>query len=361
MNKKCQDYILAINPGTTSTKIAVYLGQEIQYQKNILHSEQELVKFKKITDQFTFRRDKIIAELENNDIELECLKIIMGRGGLIKPVPSGVIEVNEALVNDLIDSPLGEHASNLGGLLANDIASQLPHAKAYIVDPVVVDEYADVARISGHPNFERKSIFHALNQKSVAREYAESLGLNYENLNLVVVHMGGGITIGAHRNGKVVDANQGLDGSGPFTPNRSGSLPIGQVIRTCFSGEYTKEEMMKMVNGNGGLKAYLGTMDGIEIEQRIKKGDLEAELIYNAMAYQVGKYIGSMVAVLNGNIDAIIITGGLAYSNYIIRKITEMVHAFGKIHVAPGEDEMKSLAINGLRVLNKETKPLIYK
>jgi butyrate kinase len=361
MTKNCEDYILAINPGSTSTKIAVYLGQKPQYQKNIIHNEDELSVFDKITDQIEFRRDKILKELEHNDIEIECLKIIMGRGGLVKPVPSGVIEVNEALLNDLKNSPLGEHASNLGGILANDIAKRTPSAKAYIVDPVVVDEYTDVARIAGHPNFERQSIFHALNQKSVARQYAASIGSKYEDLNLIVVHMGGGITIGAHQKGKVIDANQGLDGSGPFTPNRSGNLPIGQVIKAAFSGKYTEAEMRKMVNGNGGLKAYLGTMDGIDIEKRISSGDKKAELVYNAMAYQIGKYVGSMVAVLHGQLDAIIITGGLAYSNYLVSKITQMTSSFGKIHVSPGEDEMKALAINGLRVLNNETKPLIYK
>lgn len=361
MNSKSDAYILAINPGSTSTKIGIFRGVIPQFQKNILHNEEELKKFNSITDQFEYRRDIILSELDNSSFDQNQISIVMGRGGLIRPVPSGVIEVNEALKNDLRNSPIGEHASNLGGLLADDIAKNLDNAKAYIVDPVVVDEYQDLARIAGHPAFERQSIFHALNQKAVARQYAESLHLHYEDLNLIVAHLGGGITVGAHRKGKVIDATQGLDGSGPFTPNRSGSLPIGQVIGASFSGKYTEKELRSMVNGNGGLKAYLGTMDGIEIENRINNGDKKAELIYNAMAYQVSKYIGAMAAVLKGEIDAIILTGGIAYSNYFVKRISEMVKSFGKIHITPGEDEMKALARNGLRVLNNETKPLIYK
>lgn len=361
MNSKSDAYILAINPGSTSTKIAIFKGVTPQFQKNILHNEEELSKFDKVTDQFEYRREYIYKELENSSFDQNQIKIVMGRGGLIKPVPSGVIEINDALKRDLRNSPLGEHASNLGGLLADDIAKSLEDAKAYIVDPVVVDEYSDLARVAGHPEFERQSIFHALNQKAVARQYADSLHLDYNELNLIVAHLGGGITIGAHEKGKVMDATQGLDGSGPFTPNRSGSLPIGQVITAAFSGKYTEKELRAMVTGKGGLLAYLGTMDAVDIENRINNGDKNAELIYNAMAYQVSKYIGAMTAVLKGKVDAIIITGGIAFSNYFVKKISEMISTFGKIHISPGEDEMKALAKNGLRVLNKETKPLIYK
>ncbi|MBN2745187.1 MAG: butyrate kinase [Bacteroidales bacterium] len=358
--QSCTYTVLCINPGSTSTKIAVYRGPTSLFQTNITHSEEEIAQFQKITDQFSFRKDAVLKALSDNNIELECIEVVMGRGGLIKPVPSGVFEVNEAMKQDLRNSPIGEHASNLGGLIADDIAQSLPKAKAYIADPVVVDELDDLARISGHPNFSRVSIFHALNQKAIAREYARIHNKKYEDYNLIVAHMGGGITVGAHRKGKVIDVNQGLDGEGPFSPERSGTLPVGQVINICFSGEYEKSEIKKMVVGRGGLVAYFGTNNARSIEQLALAGDDKHKLIYEAMAYQVAKDIGSMYTVLKGEVDAIILTGGLAYSSYFTNLISERVFKLAPVHVYPGEDEMKALAMNGLMLLRGEIEPLQY-
>ena len=352
--------ILAINPGSTSTKIAVYQDRDPIFIKNIRHSNEELAPFAKIPDQFHFRKEIILQQLKEAEINLESIKIIMGRGGLLKPIPSGIYEVNEAMISDLNNSSLGEHASNLGGLIAYDISISLQDAKAYIVDPIVVDELDDLARIAGHPLFSRISIFHALNQKAVAREFARSIHKKYEDLNLLVVHMGGGITVGAHQNGRVIDVNQGLDGEGPFTPERSGTLPVGQLIRLCYSGQYTMKEVLKMNKGEGGLVSYLGTNDAIKVEQMIVDGDKNAELIYHAMAYQVAKCIGEMYTVLKCNVDAILITGGIAYDKNFVNWIQERVYKLAPIHVFPGEDEMRALAMNGLMVLRGEMEPKVY-
>jgi butyrate kinase len=271
----------------------------------------------------------------------------MGRGGLLKPIQSGVYEVNEAMI--------------LGGLIAHDIAIELPDARAYIADPIVVDELEDIARIAGHPLFERISIFHALNQKAVAREYAKAIQKKYENLNLIVVHLGGGVTVGAHQKGRVIDVNQGLDGEGPFSPERSGTLPVGQLVRLCFSGKYSQKELLEMVKGKGGLVAYLGTNNAYDVEKMVEKGDEKATLIYNAMAYQVAKCIGEMYAVLKCEVDAILITGGIAYDKKFVAYIQDHVQKMAPIHVFPGEDEMRALAMNGLLVLRGELIPKVYK
>lgn len=356
----CNKQILVINPGSTSTKIAVFRGQESMFQKNIIHSEEELEQFDCIADQYQFRKDVIISELDQNDVDLECIEVIMGRGGLIKPVPSGVIEVNEKLKEDLMNSPLGEHASNLGGLIADDIAQSLPNAKAYIVDPVVVDEFDNIARITGHPLFVRKSIFHALNQKAIAYDYSHTIRVPYDELNLIVAHMGGGITVGAHHHGRVIDVNQGLDGDGPFSPERTGSLPIGDVVGLCFSGNYTEKEIRKMIKGKGGLVAYFHTNDARKIEERAVQGDEEALLVFKAMAYQVAKEIGAMVAVLYSKVDAILLTGGLAYSNLFVQLISERISNLAPVHIFPGEDEMKALAKNGVKIIMGEIQPMSY-
>jgi butyrate kinase len=353
--------ILAINPGSTSTKIAVYRDSEPIFLKNIKHSPEDFVPFHKIADQFHFRKDIILQQLYDADISLEQVHAVMGRGGLLKPIPSGVYEVNEAMIHDLENSPLGEHASNLGGLIAHDIAIELPDAKAYIADPIVVDELDDIARISGHPLFERVSIFHALNHKAIAREYAKANQKQYEELNLIVVHLGGGITVGAHKKGRVIDVNQGLDGEGPFTPERSGTLPIGALIRLCFSGKYTQKEVLKMNKGQGGLVAYLGTNNAIEVEKMVKAGDPKAKLIYDAMAYQVAKCIGEMYTVLKCEVDAILITGGIAYDRNFVSYIQEHVHKIAPVHIFPGEDEMRALAMNGLLLIKGELQAKVYK
>ena len=353
--------ILAINPGSTSTKIAVYQDTEPIFLKNIRHTPEDLAPFHKISDQFHYRKDIILQQLQDADISLEDVHAVMGRGGLLKPIPSGVYEVNDAMIHDLENSPLGEHASNLGGLIAHDIAIDLPDAKAYIADPIVVDELDDIARISGHPLFERISIFHALNHKAIAREYAKANQKRYEDLNLIVVHLGGGITVGAHKKGRVIDVNQGLDGEGPFTPERSGTLPVGSLIRLCFSGKYTRKEVLKMNNGEGGLIAHLGTNNAAEVEKMVEAGDAKAKMIYDAMAYQVAKYIGEMYAVLKCEVDAILITGGIAYDKKFVSFIQEHVYKIAPVHVFPGEDEMRALAMNGLLLIKGELQVKEYK
>jgi len=352
--------ILAINPGSTSTKIAVYHNEDPIFVKNIKHTSKELEKFDKITDQLSYRKNLIINELNASEISDDHVKAVIGRGGLIKPIESGVYLVNEEMIHDLKNSLLGEHASNLGGLIAYDIARSLPDAKAYIANPVVVDELENIARISGHPLFQRKSIFHALNQKAVAHEHAKSIMRKYEDMNLIVVHLGGGITVGAHKKGRVIDVNQGLDGEGPFSPERSGTLPVGDLVRLCFSNEYSQKEIKKMITGKGGLVAYLGTNNAYEVEKKVESGDQQAKLIYEAMAYQVSKTVGAMAAVLKGDVDGILITGGIAHDKWFVNQIIERVYKFGPVYVYPGEDEMKALATNALRVIKGEIKPKIY-
>jgi len=353
--------ILAINPGSTSTKIAVYQNMNPIFVKNITHGSEELAQFERIADQFHFRKDIIYKELEEAEIQLDKIQAVVGRGGMLKPISSGVYLVNDAMKSDLYEHPIKEHASNLGGLIADDIAQALPNAKAYIADPVVVDELDEIARVAGHPLFKRISIFHALNQKAIARQHAKSIMKHYEDMDLIVVHMGGGITVGAHHKGQVIDVNQGLDGEGPFSPERSGTLPTGDLVRFCFSGEYTEKEVIKMVVGNGGIVAHLGTNSAYEAEQRAQNGDEKAKFILEALAYQVAKCIGSMVPVLKGQVDAILLTGGVAHSKWITNLIIERVYKFAPVFIYPGEDEMRALAFNGTMVLKGEVEVKEYK
>ncbi|WP_101690421.1 butyrate kinase [Dysgonomonas massiliensis] len=342
--------ILAINPGSTSTKIAVFKENKNIFKTSIRHSAEELSKYKNTIDQYPFRKELILEELKKNNIDFEFHAVI-GRGGLLKPIPGGVYEVNEQMIDDVKNNSK-DHASNLGCLLAADIASMLPGCKALIADPVVVDELKDIARISGLPEIPRVSIFHALNQKAIARRYAREVGKVYEESRLIVCHMGGGISTGVHLDGKVVDVNNGLDGEGPFSPERSGSLPSGSLIDMCFSGEYTLEDMKKKIVGNGGLVAHLGSNNLLEIMRRVEEGDKHAELIVNAMIYNIAKRIGSAAVVLKGRIDAIILTGGLAYSDYVVLHLKDHISFLGPVRVYPGEDEMEALATNALSALN---------
>ena len=354
--------ILAINPGSTSTKIAVYEDENQVFIKTLRHSSEEIAKFGKITDQFGFRKDIIVSELKNAGIDVTDMNMIVGRGGLVKPIPSGVYAVNDALKTDLRNSIQGEHASNLGGLIADDIANDINKAKhsddvkAVIVDPVVVDEMQEVARVSGHPLFKRASIFHALNQKAIGRQHAKKINKPYEELNLIIAHLGGGISVGAHKHGKVIDVNNALNGEGPFSPERSGTLPAQQLVNVCFSGKYTQKEIGRMINGKGGLVGHLNTNNAIELDQKADEGDEKYALIRDAMAYQIAKTIGEMAVVLKGEVDNILITGGIAYSKYIVNYIREMVNFIAPVEVYPGEDEMAALALNGLMVFKGELK-----
>jgi butyrate kinase len=346
--------ILAINPGSTSTKFGLFEEENIVFEKTLRHTPEELSGFAKITDQFGFRTELIMKELIDRGTDFTAIAAVVGRGGLVKPIESGIYLVNDEMKKDLRSSPLGEHASNLGGLIADDIASSLNGATAFIVDPVVVDELQPVARLSGHPEIIRMSIFHALNQKAVARSYASSIGRKYEDLNLVIAHMGGGISVGAHCRGKVIDVNNAFGGDGPFSPERAGGLPSSQLVDLCFSGKYPKSEIKSMLVGKGGMVAYMGTNNFKEVCEMAENGNEKAILVRDAASYQVGKEIGAMAAVLKGKVDAIIITGGMAYQESNIRNIKSMVDSISKVVVFPGEDELRALAFNGFLALNKE-------
>ena len=346
--------ILAINPGSTSTKIAVYENEQLIFSKSIKHEREELRPFAKITHQHEFRKDIIVKELNDQQISLSDFSAIVGRGGLLRPIPSGVYEVNQAMIDDLHHGRQGEHASKLGGLIAIEMAKEIPGCKAFIADPVVVDELQPVARITGHPAFQRVSIFHALNQKAVARHYAREIKKPYEELNLVVAHLGGGISVGAHCKGKVIDVNNALDGDGPFSPERAGTLPAFALAKLCFSGTYTLAEVQKMITGEGGLVAHLGTNQFTTVCDWVVEGRADAKLIFDAMAYNVAKAIGAMAVVLKGKVDAILLTGGMAHSELFVEQIREQVAFLAPIKIFPGEDEMVALAMNGLAVLRGE-------
>jgi butyrate kinase len=351
--------ILTINPGSTSTKIGVFEDERSIFEKTIRHDAETLQRYPSIIDQYEFRKQTILDALDEEGINLSKLSAVCGRGGLLRPIEGGTYRVNEQMLMDLRKGYSGQHASNLGGILAYEIASAL-NIPAFIVDPVVVDELEPIARISGLALIERRSIFHALNQKAVARRVAKQLGKRYEELNLIVAHMGGGITVGAHKKGRVVDVNNGLDGEGPFSPERAGTVPAGDLVSLCFSGEYFRDEVMNMLVGKGGLVGYLGTNDAVKVEKMIEAGDEKAKLVYSAMAYQVAKEIGAASAVLAGKVDAIILTGGLAYGKQFVKEISDRVHWIADVFVHPGENELQALAEGALRVLRGEEKDKVY-
>ncbi len=352
---------MAINPGSTSTKIAVYDAENQLFIKNIKHSAEEIAKYKRIADQYEFRKELVLEEVRNAGFDIKEFKVIVGRGGLVKPISSGVWAVNDAMLADLKAGVSGEHACNLGGLIANDIASSLDNVPAIIADPVVVDEMHDLARVSGHPKFPRQSIFHALNQKAIARRYAKDHGKRYEDLSLIVVHLGGGVSVGVHKGGCVIDVNQALDGEGAFSPERTGSLPVNQLVNACFSGEYTKEQIKKMIVGEGGFVAYLGTNDAYEVETKAKEGSKEHAFYQSAMAYQVAKEIGAAATVLSGKVDAIILTGGIAKGKPFDDEVIERVKFIAPVEVYAGEDEMGALAMNATMFLDGEIECKQYK
>lgn len=351
--------ILVINPGSTSTKIGVFDNENCIFEKTIRHQMEDIKQFKHVIDQYHFRKQVILDQLDYEGINITKLSAVCSRGGLLKPIEGGTYEVNEDMLQDLRRGYNGDHASNLGGIIAQEIASGL-HIPAYIVDPVVVDELDKLARFSGIPEIPRKSIFHALNQKAVARKAAKNINKTYEKTNLIVAHMGGGITVGAHHNGKVIDVNNGLHGDGPFSPERAGTVPAGDLIALCFSGELYRDEVMRKIVGEGGLMAYLQTSDAKEVEERIDKGDTFAKEAYEAMAYQIAKEIGSMSVVLSGNVDAIVLTGGLAYGKSFVEMISERVAWVADTIVVPGENELQALTEGTLRVLRNEEKPKVY-
>ncbi len=345
--------ILVINPGSTSTKIAVFKNNKEIFRKNLVHPPQKLQEFKKVVDQYHFREQLILQALQEANFPTKEFDAVVGRGGALKPITSGVYRVNDLMIDDLINRPVGEHASNLGAILAREIAASTKNPEnAFIVDPVVVDEMEDIARISGIPEIVRISAFHALNQKATAKKYAKRSKRKYEQLNLIVVHMGGGISISAHKKGLVIDTCPAAIGEGPLTPERSGGVPLWQFADLCFSGKYTHAEIRKLVMGKGGLLAYLGTSDVRKIASKINKGDKKAALLLETMAYQTAKEIGAMATVLKGKVDAIILTGGIAFDKRVCTWIKERVKFIAKVIVFPGEKEMEALAGGVVEALN---------
>ena len=351
--------ILVINPGSTSTKVAVYIGDSPLQVSTIRHKPEELKLFEQVVDQKDFRRQIILDWLKENNIPF-CFDAIIGRGGLAKPVPGGVYRVNRKMCYDTY-SAMRKHACNLGCIIAAELAAKLGSGcKAYIADPGVVDELVPEARISGSPLMPRICIWHALNQRAIARRHAKSIGKRYEDLNLIICHLGGGISVAAHEHGRAIDANNALDGEGPFSPERAGTLPAADLIHLCFSGRYTEDQLKKRVAGQAGLMAHLGTTDIPEIMRMIENGDQHAKLLIDAMIYHTARSIAAEGAVLKGKVDAILLTGGIAYSEYITQGLRERVEFIAPVHIFPGEDEMKALALNALAVLRGEREAKEY-
>lgn len=351
--------ILAINPGSTSTKVAVYEDTSPRLTRTLRHSVEQLAAYGSVADQFDFRKDVVLRELEADDIPLR-FDAVIGRGGLFKPIPGGVYEINERMLHDARFAPR-PHACNLGCLLAAHLARRIPGCRAFIADPGVTDELDDVARITGSPLMPRITTWHALNQRAVARRFAAERGQRYEDLDLIICHLGGGISVGAHRHGRCIDVNNALDGEGPFSPERAGTLPAGPLIDLCYSGRFTREELKKRISGHAGLAAHLGTTDIPEIIRRIEGGDTHARLVLDAMIYQVAKSICAQAAVLCGHMDAILLTGGIAHSDYVISHLKKRIQFLAPVHVYPGEDELEALALNALGALRGELEVQEYR
>ncbi len=350
---------LIINPGSTSTKIGVFEDETLLFEETLRHSTEEIAQYASIVDQKDFRKNIIINLLKEKNFDINSLNMVVGRGGMLKPIPGGTYEVSDELLDDLKIGKQGQHASNLGGILAREIADSIG-VPSYIVDPVVVDELDPVSRYSGVPELPRTSVFHALNQKAVAKRYAKENGKDYNSLNLIVVHMGGGVSVGAHKAGKVIDVFNALDGDGAFSPERAGAVPSGALIKMCFSGKYTEKEVYKKFVGNGGFNAYCGTNDMRDVAKMVENGDAKAAEVREAFITQVAKDIGSMACVLCGKIDQIIVTGGIAYDKSVISGLKEKAGWIAPMTIYPGEDELLALVQGGLRVLNGEEKAMVY-
>lgn len=349
---------LIINPGSTSTKIGVFEDETLLFEETLRHSTEEISQYASIVDQKDFRKEIIVDLLKEKDFDINSLNMVVGRGGMLKPIPGGTYAVSDELLEDLKIGKQGQHASNLGGILAREIGDSIG-VPSFIVDPVVVDELMPEARLSGSPLIPRVSVFHALNQKAVAKRYAKESGMNYEDLNLIVVHMGGGVSVGAHKNGKIIDVFNALDGDGAFSPERAGGLPIGGLIKLCYSGKYTEKELYKQFVGGGGLNAYLNTNDMRDV-MKMAETDENARLVKDAFLLQVSKDIGAMAAVLKGKVDRIIVTGGIAYNAPITQALEEATGFIAPFTVYPGEDELLALVQGGLRVVNGEEKAMEY-
>lgn len=353
-----EPFILAINPGSTSTKFAVYRGEQAVFKETIKHQDKKIMEFLTIASQLDYRYELLMEYLEKHQISLKELDAVVGRGGLIKPLPSGTYRVDEMMVEDAKSGRYGEHASNLGAMIAYKLSQDFK-IPAYIVDPVVVDELEDVARLSGIPDIERISQFHALNIKAVSRKVAKDLGKSNNELNFVVAHLGSGISVVAQKKGRVVDVNN-ANNEGPYSPERAGGLPAYQLIKLCFSGKYTEKELLTHMVKEGGMYAYLGTKNAMEVEERVQQGDQKAKQVLDGMIYQIAKEIGAMAAVMDGDVDGVILTGGLSYSSYIVEQVSKKVRFIAPIYVVPGEEELEALVLGALRILNGEEKAKNY-
>ncbi len=351
--------ILIINPGSTSTKIGVFEDETLLFEETLRHTTEELAGFGLIVEQKDFRKKVILDILAQKEFDIKTLDVVVGRGGMLKPIPGGTYPVSDELLEDLKIGKQGQHASNLGGILAREIGDEIG-VPSYIVDPVVVDELMPTSRLSGVPELPRRSVFHALNQKAVAKRYAKENGKKYEDLNLIVVHMGGGVSVGAHMKGRIVDVNNALDGEGAFSPERAGGVPAGDLVKMCFSGEYTMQQVMKKLVGNGGFNAYIGSNDARDLEKMVFDGDENAKLVQDAFYQQVAKDIGAMSTVLCGKVDQIILTGGIAYSKYTCGELEKRAGFIAPFTVYPGEDELLALAQGAIRVMNGEEEPMSY-
>lgn len=351
--------ILIINPGSTSTKIGVYENETQLFEETLRHSTEEISQYASIIDQKDFRKNIITDFLKEKNFDIHTINVVVGRGGLLKPIPGGTYPVSDELLADLKAGVQGQHASNLGGILAREIADELG-VPSYIVDPVVVDELEPVARYSGMPELPRRSIFHALNQKAVAKRYAKECGKSYDALRLIVVHMGGGVSVGAHKYGKIVDVNNILDGEGAFSPERAGTVPVGDLIKLCFSGKYTEKEIYKKICGNGGFNGYMGTNDMRDLVKMKAEGNVDAANLIDAFVYQIAKDMGAMASVLDGQVDKIIYTGGIAYNSDTINALKAKTGYIADCVVYPGEDELLALAQGALRVMTGEEQPMSY-
>jgi butyrate kinase len=354
------DYlILVINPGSTSTKVALYKNEEVLKEKTLRHDVEELKHFKNIIEQIDFRKSLILKLIEESNYCLKDIDIFVGRGGMTRPLSGGTYNISSEMVADLSSLKYGAHASALGSIIAYDLA-KIHNKPAFTVNPVVVDEFEDISRISGLKQIERKSVFHALNHKAIAIRFAQSINKTYEEVNVVIAHLGGGISVALHKKGRVIDVNNALGGDGPFSPERTGTIPTFPLVDICFSGKYTKEEVKKMLVGKGGIASYLDTNDARIVEKRVLEGDEEAKLIFEAMAYTVVKEIGSMYFAAGGDVDGIILTGGIAYSKYFTTYIKQYIDPILEVTVYPGEDEMQALAEGAMRVLTGKEKVLEY-
>ena len=350
---------LIINPGSTSTKIGVFEDETLLFEETLRHSTEEISQYASIVDQKDFRKNIIVNLLNEKNFDINSLNMVVGRGGMLKPIPGGTYAVTDDLLEDFNLGKQGQHASNLGGILAREIGDSIG-VPSFIVDPVVVDEMMPIARYSGVPELPRTSVFHALNQKAVAKRYANEIGKPYTDLNLIVVHMGGGVSVGAHKNGRVVDIFNALDGDGAFSPERAGSVPSGALIKMCFSGKYTEKEVYKKIVGNGGFNAYMGTNDMRDVEKAVLAGDKHAEELRDAFVLQVAKDMGSMACVLDGKVDQIIVTGGIAYDKGVVAGLKERAEWIAPFTVYPGEDELLALVQGGLRVVNGVEEAMKY-